>query len=73
VTTCGLGGLGALFAIGLGFFPPSQLASSGINAPAFIGFLAGGLALGLGLPLVISRTRRPLPPKSGGSAPSTPI
>lgn len=55
---CGIGGLGGLFAIVLGFFPPSQLAKTGMNSSAFIIFLGIGLAAGLLIPLWIAHARR---------------
>ncbi|MBG79742.1 MAG: amino acid permease [Phycisphaerae bacterium] len=57
IVVCGIGILGAVFAIILGFFPPSQLAKSGIDSNSFISFLAIGLALGLALPLAIAWLR----------------
>ncbi len=55
---CGIGLLGAVIAIVLGFFPPEQLAKSGINPTTFITFLAVGLAIGVLIPLVITYARR---------------
>ncbi|MEE3328681.1 MAG: amino acid permease [Myxococcota bacterium] len=55
---CGIGGLGAVFAIVLGFFPPTQLAETGMNSTAFVSFLAVGLAVGLIVPLWIAYARR---------------
>jgi amino acid transporter len=55
---CGVGGVGAIFAIALGFFPPSQLAETGMNSPAFVSFLGVGLLAGLVTPLGIAYMRR---------------
>jgi amino acid transporter len=55
---CGIGLLAAVIAIILGFFPPEQLAKSGINPTTFITFLAVGLAIGVLIPLVITYARR---------------
>ena len=52
---CGLGGLGCLLSIGLGFFPHSQLRESGIDPGAFTTFLAVGLLSALALPFLITR------------------
>ncbi|MCB1115604.1 MAG: amino acid permease [Chlamydiia bacterium] len=53
----GLGILGALFAIVVGFFPPAQLP---IGNPLFyIFFLIGGLLILLGAPLLIIHFRKP--------------
>ena len=56
--TCGIGGLGAIFAIVIGFFPPDQLTESGINPTSFTYFLVVGLAVGLFVPLAIAHARR---------------
>ena len=58
IVTCGIGLLGAVFAIFLGFFPPSQLAKAGIDSSAFIIFLGVGLSLGILIPLGIGWMRR---------------
>lgn len=55
---CGIGLSGAAFSIVLGFFPPSQLDKSGINATSFITFLGVGLAIGVLIPVVITYLRR---------------
>ncbi|MEE2827496.1 MAG: amino acid permease [Planctomycetota bacterium] len=55
---CGTGGVGGLFAVVLGFFPPSQLDKTGMNGPAFVTFLGVGLAAGLLIPLWIAHARR---------------
>ena len=55
---CGVGGVGAIFAIALGFFPPSQLAETGMNSGAFVSFLSVGLLAGLVIPLGIAYMRR---------------
>ena len=54
---CGLGGLGCLLSIGLGFFPPNQLKESGIDPDSFKTFLAVGLLAALGLPFLIAWAR----------------
>ena len=55
---CGIGGLGAVFAIVLGFFPPSQLAETGMDSTSFVSFLAVGLLVGLIIPLWVAHARR---------------
>jgi amino acid transporter len=55
---CGVGGVGAIFSMALGFFPPSQLAETGMNSPAFVSFLGVGLLAGLVIPLGIAYLRR---------------
>ena len=50
--------MGAIFAIVLGFFPPSQLAETGMNSGAFVSFLSVGLLAGLVIPLGIAYMRR---------------
>ena len=55
---CGIGGLGAVFAIVLGFFPPSQLAETGMDSTSFVSFLAVGLVVGLIIPLWVAHARR---------------
>ncbi len=56
--TCGIGGLGAISAIVIGFFPPDQLTESGIDPTSFTYFLVVGLAVGLFVPLAIAYARR---------------
>ena len=55
---CGVGLLGALFALGLGFFPPAQLKKAGIDPTSFVVFLGVGLLVGVAIPLVITLVRR---------------
>jgi len=56
-TVSGIGMLGAVFAIFVGFFPPDQLT---FGSPTFyVGFLAVGIVVALGLPLWIYRSRKP--------------
>ena len=55
---CGIGGLGAVFAIVLGFFPPSQLAETGMDSTSFVSFLGVGLVVGLIIPLWVAHARR---------------
>ncbi|MFH1791645.1 MAG: amino acid permease [Candidatus Omnitrophota bacterium] len=53
----GIGIIGALFAITVGFFPPSQLT---VGSPVFyVVFLAAGTAVFVAAPLVISLFQRP--------------
>jgi amino acid transporter len=53
----GIGILGALFAITVGFFPPSQLK---VGSPAFyVAFIAVGIVVFVSAPLVISLFKRP--------------
>lgn len=56
--TCGIGGLGAIFAFVIGFYPPDQLTESGMNPTSFTYFLVVGLAVGLFVPLAIAHVRR---------------
>ena len=56
--TCGVGMLGSVFGIVIGFFPPNQLIKTGMNPTAFIIFLIVGLSLGLLGPLGIALIRR---------------
>jgi putative glutamate/gamma-aminobutyrate antiporter len=56
---CGIGTLGALIAIVVGFFPPAQLASSHLDPQIFITFLTLGLLLALAVPNAIYSLRRP--------------
>ena len=53
----GLGILGSLFAIFIGFFPPSQLATGSIMFYEI--FLVSGIVIFCGLPLLIFALRRP--------------
>jgi len=55
---CGIGGLGSIFAIVLGFFPPSQLTATGMDSTSFVSFLAVGLVASLLIPLLIARLRK---------------
>ena len=55
---CGIGAFGGAFAIGLGFFPPTQLAETGMNSTAFVIFLGTGLTAGFIVPLFIAFARR---------------
>ena len=55
---CVVGGVGAVFAIVLGFFPPVQLSETGIDSTAFVSFLGVGLVAGLIIPLWIAYVRR---------------
>jgi amino acid transporter len=57
--TCGLGIGGSLLALGVGFFPPDQLAATGMRPAAFVRFLAAGLGVSLALPLILYHVRRP--------------
>ena len=57
-STCIIGGLGSLFAIILGFFPPDQLESSGMNSQSFILFLAAGLSVAIASPHLIGFRRQ---------------
>ena len=57
--TCGLGIAGALGALGVGFFPPDQLAASGMRPAAFVRFLVAGLGGAVALPLILYAVRRP--------------
>ena len=53
----GIGILGAIFAITVGFFPPAQLA---VGSPTFyIVFLIVGIIIFAGAPLVINLFKRP--------------
>jgi amino acid transporter len=57
VIIAGLGMLAAIFAIAVGFFPPSQLT---IGSPAFyVAFLAIGTLIFVAAPLVIHKLKRP--------------
>ena len=56
---CAVGILGALFALVVGFFPPSQLAGAGTHPIRFVIFLVAGLAAGVIIPLAIYQWRRP--------------
>lgn len=56
-TICSIGGLGSLFAIILGFFPPNQLQTSGMNSQSFILFLSAGLLAAILSPNWISYRR----------------
>ena len=53
----GIGILGALFAIFIGFFPPSQLDFQGVGF--YVGFLGIGIILALVLPQIIYGMRKP--------------
>ncbi len=55
---CGVGGLGAIFAFGLGFVPPSQLSATGLNPSTFTAFLGIGLLFAFATPLWIVKARR---------------
>ena len=55
----GLGILGALVALGVGFFPPAQLTSEGLEAGTFVRFLTIGLVASVAVPLGCFRLRRP--------------
>ena len=55
----GLGISGSLLALVVGFFPPEQLASTGLRPRAFVLFLGLGLILSVLAPLVVFRLRRP--------------
>ena len=55
----GLGISGSLLALFVGFFPPEQLASTGLRPRAFVLFLGLGLVLSVFAPLVVFRLRRP--------------
>jgi len=57
--TSGLGIAGALLALTIGFFPPEQLAATGLRTRSFVSFLGGGLVLSVSIPLVVFRFRRP--------------
>ncbi len=54
-----LGIAGALMAFWVGFFPPDQLASTGLRPGAFVRFLGVGLALSVSIPLLVFQFRRP--------------
>lgn len=57
--TTGLGILGAVVSLIVGFFPPEQLTASGLEPQAFVRFLGVGLAGAVALPLIFYRFRRP--------------
>lgn len=52
-----IGILGALFAIFIGFFPPSQLKI--VNPRFYVSFLAVGITLALGIPQIIVSMKKP--------------
>ena len=54
----GLGIVGALACITIGFFPPTQLASQGIRPHVFVAFLLGGILLVTAIPYGIQRLFR---------------
>jgi len=54
----GLGILGALACIAIGFFPPTQLASEGIRPHVFVSFLIGGILTVTAMPYGIQRLFR---------------
>jgi hypothetical protein len=54
-----LGIAGALMAFWVGFFPPDQLASTGLRPGTFVRFLGVGLALSVSIPLLVFQFRRP--------------
>ena len=54
----GLGILGALACITVGFFPPTQLASQGIRPHVFVGFLTGGILTVTAIPYGIQHLFR---------------
>jgi putative glutamate/gamma-aminobutyrate antiporter len=57
IIVAGLGMLAAIFAIAVGFFPPSQLK---VGSPAFyVMFLAIGTIIFVGAPLIIHKCKRP--------------
>ena len=63
----GLGILGALVALGVGFFPPAQLTSAGLETETFVRFLTIGLVASIGVPLACFHFRRPGWERSGES------
>jgi len=57
IVIAGLGMLAALFAVVVGFFPPSQLA---VGSPSFyVLFLVTGTIIFVGIPFIIHRCKRP--------------
>jgi hypothetical protein len=53
----GTGLLGVLFSLVVGFFPPTNLPVG--NPTLYVGLVAGGMVVFVGLPLVINASKKP--------------
>jgi amino acid transporter len=59
----GLGLLGVVFALAVGFFPPTNLPVG--NPTVYVGLVASGMVVFIGLPLLINASKKPEWKQSG--------